>query len=172
MYLYFPPSRNCIQISPRLYKEMRPQKHFIAILLQTHLALIVKMRSLNLSTTSWSPTFFRLHIFSQFIHKMTSSNISNATGPKMGVSNAGWIVQSLVHFNPGLNQNSSSDFFSKEEFTVVKKYCLDFPKEKKIIPKPQLKAVCIHCWEQKVIPKVSANRLLNNWAQVLMFLKT
>ena len=39
------------------------------------------------------------------------------------------------YFNPELSQNSSSNFFSKERFRVLIKYCSDFPTEENVNPK-------------------------------------
>ena len=39
-------------------------------------------------------------------------------------------VQRWVKFNPRLNQNYSSNSFSKEKLTVLIKYCSDFPSKK------------------------------------------
>ena len=49
----------------------------------------------------------------------------------------GWVVQRQVNFNPGLNSN----FFSRERFTVLIKYSIDFPRKLIIIPQLQLKSV-------------------------------
>ena len=38
----------------------------------------------------------------------------------------GWVVESLVNFNPGLRDILSSKFFFKERFVVLMKYCSEF----------------------------------------------
>ena len=34
-------------------------------------------------------------------------------------NNQGWVVQKLVNFNPGLNENSRSNFFFKKRWTIL-----------------------------------------------------
>ena len=64
--------------------------------------------------------------------------------PKILVSRLfGWVVQTLVNFNPVVSQKSNSIFFAKKRVKVLKKKISDFPRKNLFIPQLQLRLVFI-----------------------------
>ena len=78
------------------------------------------------------------------------------------------VVQRLVKLNPGLSKRYSTNCFSKEKSTVLITYCSDFPREKLANDKFTDQFCVFLGWKQNhglnILPWVSANRLLKNWA--------